>query len=67
MDVEKVIEHFGSTRKTAEALLVSYQSVQHWRNDGEIPPVRQFQIEVLTNGKFKATAKPHPMSKKLNG
>lgn len=60
MDVEKVIEHFGGVRQTAEALIISYQAVQQWRTAEEIPVSRQFQIEVVTRGKFKATPKPHP-------
>ena len=53
MDLEKVIEYFGGTDETCEALGVTKGAISQWRQDG-IPELRQFQIEVLTKGKFKA-------------
>lgn len=50
MDIEKVIDWFGSVQKTADALGVTYQSVHQWRKVGRIPPTREWQIVVLTHG-----------------
>lgn len=55
MDIEKVIEFFGKTDlECAEKLGVSKGAISQWRKDG-IPELRQYQIETLTAGKFKAT------------
>jgi hypothetical protein len=56
MDVEEVIKYFGGTEKTCGALAVTKGAVSQWRQDG-IPELRQFQIEALTRGKFKADRK----------
>lgn len=45
---ERIVEHFGSKRKLAEALQVKPQSVQKW--DRQIPAERVLQIERLTDG-----------------
>ena len=52
MQVEKVIEHFGDTRKTAEALGLGYQAVWQWRKNGKIPLDKQYKIQVVTGGEF---------------
>lgn len=52
MEVEKVIEHFGDTRKTAEALGLGYQAVWQWRKNGKIPLDKQYKIQVVTGGEF---------------
>lgn len=54
MDVEKVIEHFGDTRKTAEALGLGYQTIWQWRKNGKIPLNKQYKIQVVTGGEFIA-------------
>lgn len=54
MQVEKVIEHFGDTRKTAEALGLGYQTIWQWRKNGKIPILNQYKIQVLTDGEFMA-------------
>lgn len=47
-----MIKHFGSVANTASALGISNKAVYQW---GESPPEgRQFQIELLTSGLFKA-------------
>lgn len=53
MDIEKVVDHFGGTQETCDALNVTKGAISQWRSDG-IPELRQFQIEALTLGKFKA-------------
>ena len=53
MDLDKVIRHFGGTPEICSALDVTKGAISQWRKDG-IPPLRQYQIETLTKGKFKA-------------
>lgn len=53
MDIEKVIEHFGGPQETCLALGVTKGAISQWRTDG-VPELRQFQIEALTGGRFKA-------------
>ena len=53
MDLDKIIEYFGGTPKTCDALDVTKGAISQWRTEG-IPKLRQFQIETLTAGKFKA-------------
>ena len=52
MEVEKVIEHFGDTRKTSEALGLGYQTIWQWRKNGKIPLDKQYKIQVVTNREF---------------
>jgi DNA-binding transcriptional regulator YdaS (Cro superfamily) len=44
---QKLVDHFGSARKLAEALNVKPQSVGKWRN--QIPAERVREIERLTD------------------
>jgi hypothetical protein len=56
MKTKEVAAHFGSKTKLADALGISPSAVTMW---GEtVPEGRQFQLQVLTNGKFKASSKP---------
>ncbi|MEZ8095806.1 Cro/CI family transcriptional regulator [Photobacterium swingsii] len=48
-----VLEFFGGPKNTADALGLSPASVSQWGE--EIPPLRAFQIELLTNGALKNT------------
>lgn len=52
-----MLEHFGGTAETCKALDVSKGAISQWRQDG-IPELRQFQIEALSKGKFKAKRDP---------
>lgn len=52
MNLEQVVAHFGTQEKAAEALGVTQGSVSAWR-DG-IPPLRQYQIQLVTGGVLKA-------------
>lgn len=46
---------FGSKKKLADALLINPSAVTQW---GEfVPKSRQYQIQVLTKGKLKASTK----------
>lgn len=57
MNIDAVVEHFGGTPETCAALDVTKGAISQWRQEG-IPELRQFQIEALTKGKFKAERKP---------
>src|SRR5712691_10492691 len=51
MDKATAIAHYGSASKLARALGVKPAAVITWQ---EIPRLRQYQLEVLTEGKLKA-------------
>lgn len=54
MKVSEVAGHFGSKRALAKQLGISEAAVSYW---GEVIPLsRQYQIEVITKGKFKAVS-----------
>ena len=53
MDIEAVIKHFGSVKALAKALDVYPQVIYQWKANG-IPLLRQYQIQVTTNGQFMA-------------
>ena len=53
MTPKQVIEYFETQEKTAKALEVTQQSVAVWVKNGEVPKLRQYQIEKITNGKLK--------------
>ncbi|KAB0476547.1 Cro/Cl family transcriptional regulator [Vibrio chagasii] len=52
MNKTEVIEHFGSKSKAAVALNMSKQAIGQW--GGSVPELRQYQIEVITNGRLKS-------------
>lgn len=52
MTADDVIKHFGSLRRAAIALDVWPQTIYAWGD--KVPPLRQYQIEVLTDGALKA-------------
>ena len=52
MNLEEVIKHFGSGVALAEALGIEPSAVYQWK--GKIPVRRQYEIERITDGKFKA-------------
>ncbi|MCQ2994040.1 Cro/CI family transcriptional regulator [Pseudomonas syringae] len=55
MNTHDVAEFFGSKKKLADALGIRPSAVTMW---GEtIPKSRQYQIQVLSKGKFKASPK----------
>lgn len=56
MLTKQAIKHFGSAAKLARNLGISRQSVHDWGD--EVPEVRQYQIEVLTNGALRAKRPP---------
>lgn len=52
--IKLVVEHFGSQSELAKALGVSRSAVTQWCEIGAFPPQRCFEIEKVSNGKFKA-------------
>jgi len=55
MKTQDVADFFGSKKKLADALGIRPSAVTQW---GEtIPESRQYQIQVLSKGKFKAIPK----------
>ncbi len=52
MKKQDVISYFGSQEKTALALGVKQASVSRWKD--EIPPLRAFELERITDGALKA-------------
>lgn len=56
MKKRTAISHFGSSTKLAEQLQITKQSISQWGDD--IPPLRAFEIERITNGELKADLTP---------
>jgi len=52
MKTADVAAHFGGKKKLAEALGIQPSAVSMWGE--EVPGARQYQIQVITKGKFKA-------------
>jgi len=58
MQINHVLEHFGKSQtKLAQALDIAQSNIARWVKSGEIPKLRQYQIQLLTKGKLKADAK----------
>jgi len=54
MDPRKVVSHFGGLTQAAEAVkLKSHSAIWQWVKLGEVPPLRQCQLEAITRGKLK--------------
>jgi transcriptional repressor of cell division inhibition gene dicB len=54
MKYEDLMDYFKSKRAIANAIDVSVQAVHTWWEKGKIPKGRQFQFEIITEGKLKA-------------
>lgn len=63
MSPKQVIEFFGTQVATAEALGLAQSSVSGWVDAGEVPEVRQYQIELATNGQLRADLPANRMAK----
>ena len=59
MRTSNAVEHFGSVRALAEVLNVSPQAIYDWGE--EVPELRAYQLEVLTNGALKAQPRRAPV------
>lgn len=55
MKLNEVADFFGGKKKLADALGIFPSAVTQWGNS--VPVGRQYQIEVLTKGRFKAARK----------
>ena len=51
MKKQDAINYFGNIKKLAEALSISSPSVSQWGD--QIPLLRAFQLEKITQGKLK--------------
>lgn len=60
MKRQKAIDHFGSIPKLAQALKITYEAVRQWGD--EVPELRQYQLEKITNGALKAGDDSQPQS-----
>jgi transcriptional repressor of cell division inhibition gene dicB len=56
MRKEDVLKHFGSVNAVASALGIKGSAVSQWGDD--IPPLRAYEIERITNGAL--TVEPPP-------
>ncbi|SDS43247.1 Cro/CI family transcriptional regulator [Pseudomonas prosekii] len=55
MNRADAIKHFKGITPLAKALGITYEAVRQWGD--EIPQLRQYQLELLTNGQLKADTK----------
>lgn len=54
MNMQDLIDHFGSQAAVAKAVGTSDQVVSAWKVKGRIPIGRQYEIQILTGGKLRA-------------
>lgn len=52
MDMKQVVTYFGSQAAAARALGIRQASVSEWTR--RVPPLRQLQIERITQGRLRA-------------
>lgn len=55
MNLQEAIKFFGTKKALAEALDIGRSAISNWGD--EIPPQRQYQIQIISKGKLKATPK----------
>lgn len=55
MNRADAIKHFEGITPLAKALGITYEAVRQWGD--EIPELRQYQLELVTNGQLKADKK----------
>lgn len=55
MKTQSAVDFFGSKKKLAEALGITPSAVTMW--GGDVPVLRQYQLEHLTAGALKASTK----------
>lgn len=60
MKRQTAIDYFGSIPKLARALKITYEAVRQWGD--EVPELRQYQLEKITNGELKAGQERQPQS-----
>ncbi len=54
MTPEEVKNHFGSVRAASKAIGLNRMTIYQWIKKNEVPLLRQYQIERITNKKLKA-------------
>ena len=54
MNMQDLINHFGSQTAIAKAVGTSVQVVSAWKKKNRIPMGRQYEIQILTAGKLRA-------------
>jgi len=54
MNIDELIEEFGSGRKACLALGISDRNFSNWKKRGWIPHAQQLRIEKITDGRLKA-------------
>ena len=54
MKPRDLLAYFNSQAEIARVLGVKQPSVCEWFDNDQIPEVRQYQIEIATNGRLKA-------------
>lgn len=59
MKPEELIRHFGDVEKAAQGVGVTPGAVYQWLAAGDIPPLRQSDIEVRTAYKLKSDFTVH--------
>lgn len=61
MTTDEAVKHFGSQQALARAIGCKQPAISQW---GERPPMlRQYQIQLLTDGALMADAQPEVTSK----
>ena len=55
MSPKQLVEFFGTQTAAAKALGIEQPTISGWVTDGEIPIIRQYQIELATNGALRAS------------
>jgi len=53
MDPKTIVEHWGSVEAARKELGVTNKAIYQWLAAGKVPKMRQYQIALLTRGKFK--------------
>ena len=55
MTPNDLLEHFGTKAEIARVGGVVPQSINDWFIAGEVPEARQYQFELATNGRLRAS------------
>lgn len=54
MNIDELVNEFGSGRKACIALGISDRNFSNWKTRGWIPQAQQLRFEKLTEGRLKA-------------